>query len=136
MKREKEVEFRVRLSLSMQVTKVNLVADLQIMLSNVPDSCFYLESCNTERGFIDQLYIELYIELGFKWTDFFVHSNKYSISLSGENVLFFSSKKYVMTSMTMLYCTFDFVNVCKIKCSKCASVRTLVLSNPGLQNAL
>ena len=28
------------------------------MLSNVPDSHFYPE-CNTERGFIDQLYIEL-----------------------------------------------------------------------------
>ena len=42
----------------MQVTKFNLVTDLQIMLSNVPDSRFYPE-CNTERGFIDQLYIEL-----------------------------------------------------------------------------
>ena len=37
----------------MQITKFNLVTDLQIMLSNVPDSRFYPE-CNTERGFIDQ----------------------------------------------------------------------------------
>ena len=42
----------------MQVTKFNLVADLQIMLSNVTHSNFYFE-CNTESGFIDQLYIEL-----------------------------------------------------------------------------
>ena len=42
----------------MQVTKFNLVTDLQIMLSNVTHSNFYFE-CNTERGFIDQLYIEL-----------------------------------------------------------------------------
>ena len=35
-----------------------VVTDLQIMLSNVTDSRFYPE-CNTERGFIDQLYIEL-----------------------------------------------------------------------------
>jgi hypothetical protein len=42
----------------MQVTKFNLVTDLQIMLSNVTDSHFYPE-CNTERGFIHQLYIEL-----------------------------------------------------------------------------
>ena len=42
----------------MQVTKFNLVTDLQIMLSNVTHSNFYFE-CNTERGSIDQLYIEL-----------------------------------------------------------------------------
>ena len=42
----------------MQVTKFNPVADLQIMLSNVTHSNFYFE-CNTERGSIDQLYIEL-----------------------------------------------------------------------------
>ena len=42
----------------MQVTKFNLVTDLQIMLSNVTHSNFYFE-CNTERGFIDQLYIDL-----------------------------------------------------------------------------
>ena len=42
----------------MQVTKFNLVTDLQIMLSNVPYSIFLFE-CNTERGCIDQLYIEL-----------------------------------------------------------------------------
>jgi hypothetical protein len=42
----------------MQVTKFNLVTDLQIMLSNVPYSSFLFE-CNTERGCIDQLYIEL-----------------------------------------------------------------------------
>ena len=42
----------------MQVTKFNLVIDLQIMLSNVTHSNFYFE-CNTERGSIDQLYIEL-----------------------------------------------------------------------------
>jgi hypothetical protein len=42
----------------MQVTKFNLVTDLQIMLSNVPHSSFLFE-CNTERGCIDQLYIEL-----------------------------------------------------------------------------
>jgi hypothetical protein len=41
-----------------QVTKFNLVTDLQIMLSNVPHSSFLFE-CNTERGCIDQLYIEL-----------------------------------------------------------------------------
>ena len=35
-----------------------LVTDLQIIRSNVTDSHFYAE-CNTERGFIDQLYIEL-----------------------------------------------------------------------------
>mgnify|MGYP006056599415 CR=1 FL=1 len=39
----------------MQVTKFNLVTDLQIMLSNVTHSNFYFE-CNTERGSIDQLY--------------------------------------------------------------------------------
>jgi hypothetical protein len=44
-----------------QVTKFNLVTDLQIMLSRVPYSSFLFE-CNTERGCIDQLYIEL----GFK----------------------------------------------------------------------
>ena len=42
----------------MQVTKFNLVTDLQIMLSNVTHSNFYFE-CNKERGSIDQLYIEL-----------------------------------------------------------------------------
>ena len=42
----------------MQVTKFNLVTDLQIMLSNVTHSNLYFE-CNTERGSIDQLYIEL-----------------------------------------------------------------------------
>jgi hypothetical protein len=42
----------------MQVTKFNLVTDLQIMLSNVPYSSFLFE-CNTEKGCIDQLYIEL-----------------------------------------------------------------------------
>ena len=42
----------------MQVTKFNLVTDLQFMLSNVPYSSFLFE-CNTERGCIDQLYIEL-----------------------------------------------------------------------------
>ena len=42
----------------MQVTKFNLVTDLQIMLFNVTHSNFYFE-CNTERGSIDQLYIEL-----------------------------------------------------------------------------
>ena len=42
----------------MQVTKFNLVTDLQIMLSNVTHSNFYFE-CNKERGPIDQLYIEL-----------------------------------------------------------------------------
>ena len=42
----------------MQVTKFNLVTDLQIMLSNVTHSNFYFE-CNTERGSLDQLYIEL-----------------------------------------------------------------------------
>ena len=42
----------------MQVTKFNLVTDLQIMLSNVTHSHFQFE-CNTERGFIEQLYIEL-----------------------------------------------------------------------------
>ena len=42
----------------MQGTKFNLVTDLQIMLFNVTHSNFYFE-CNTERGSIDQLYIEL-----------------------------------------------------------------------------
>ena len=42
----------------MQVTKFNLVTDLQIMLSNVTHSSFLFE-CNTKRGCIDQLYIEL-----------------------------------------------------------------------------
>ena len=42
----------------MQVTKFNLVTDLQFMLSNVTHSNFYFE-CNIERGSIDQLYIEL-----------------------------------------------------------------------------
>ena len=42
----------------MQVTKFNLVTDLPIMLSNVTHSNLYFE-CNTERGPIDQLYIEL-----------------------------------------------------------------------------
>ena len=42
----------------MQVTKFNLVTDLQIMLSNVTHSNFHFE-CNKERGPIDQLYIEL-----------------------------------------------------------------------------
>ena len=37
---------------------INLVTDLQIMLSNVTHSNFNFE-CNTERGSIDQLYIEL-----------------------------------------------------------------------------
>ena len=40
----------------MQVTKFNLVTDLQIMLSNVTHSNFYFE-CNTDRGSIDQLYV-------------------------------------------------------------------------------
>ena len=39
-------------------TKFNLVTDLQIMLSNVPDSRLNPEY-NTESGFIDQLFIEL-----------------------------------------------------------------------------
>ena len=43
------------------------------MLSNVPDSRFYPE-CNTERGFIDQLYIELGKELGVSF--FYVHVDK------------------------------------------------------------
>ena len=42
----------------MQVTKFNLITDLQIMLSNLTHSNLYFE-CNTERGSIDQLYIEL-----------------------------------------------------------------------------
>ena len=42
----------------MQGTKFNLVTDLQIMLFNVTHSNFNFE-CNTERGPIDQLYIEL-----------------------------------------------------------------------------
>ena len=42
----------------MQVTKFNLVTDLQIMLSNVTHSNFCFK-CNKERGPIDQLYIEL-----------------------------------------------------------------------------
>ena len=42
----------------MQVTKFNLVTDLQIMISNVTHSNFYFE-CNKERSPIDQLYIEL-----------------------------------------------------------------------------
>ena len=42
----------------MQVTKFNLITDLQIMLCNVTYSNFYFE-CNTERGSKDQLYIEL-----------------------------------------------------------------------------
>ena len=46
----------------MQVTKFNLITDLQIMLSNVTQSKFYFE-CNTERGSIDQLYIELGLKL-------------------------------------------------------------------------
>ena len=46
----------------MQVTKFNLVTDLQIMLSNVTHSNFNFE-CNTERGSIDQLYIELGLKL-------------------------------------------------------------------------
>ena len=45
----------------MQVIKFNLITDLQIMLSNVTHSDFYSE-CNTERGFIEQLYIELGIQ--------------------------------------------------------------------------
>ena len=43
---------------NLQVTKFNLVTDLQIMLPNVTHSHFNSE-CNTERGCIDQLYIEL-----------------------------------------------------------------------------
>ena len=46
----------------MQVTKFNLITDLQIMLSNVTHSKFNFE-CNTERGSIDQLYIELGLKL-------------------------------------------------------------------------
>ena len=42
----------------MQVTKFNLVTDLQIMLFNVTHSNSNFE-CNKERGFIDQLYVEL-----------------------------------------------------------------------------
>ena len=42
----------------MQGTKFNLVTDLQIMLFNVTHSNSNFE-CNKERGFIDQLYIEL-----------------------------------------------------------------------------
>ena len=48
----------------MQVTKFNLVTDLQIMLSNVTHSHFNPE-CNTERGCIDQLYIELGMQSTF-----------------------------------------------------------------------
>ena len=40
----------------MQITKFNLVTDLQIMLSNIPDSRFYPE-CNTERDFIGGFYL-------------------------------------------------------------------------------
>ena len=42
----------------MQVTKFNLVTDLQIMLFNVTHSNSNFE-CNKEKGYIDQLYIEL-----------------------------------------------------------------------------
>ena len=42
----------------MQVTKFNLVTDLQIMLSNVTHSNFYFE-CNTERSSIKSLSIAL-----------------------------------------------------------------------------
>ena len=49
----------------MQVTKFNIVTDLQIMLFNVTHSHFYSE-CNKERGSIAQLYIEL----GFSQTNF------------------------------------------------------------------
>ena len=49
----------------MQVTKFNLVTDLQIMLFNVTHSNFYFE-CNTERGSIDQLYIELGFSCGLE----------------------------------------------------------------------
>ena len=64
----------------MQVTKFNLVTDLQIMLSKVTHSNFYFE-CNTERGSIDQLYIELGLNvsklLPFKsLTSFFRQSKK------------------------------------------------------------
>ena len=57
----------------MQVTKFNLVTDLQIMLSNVTNSSFYFE-CNKERGPIDHLYIELGYEsvLSLTFKDFFV----------------------------------------------------------------
>ena len=66
----------------MQVTKFNLVTDLQIMLSNVTHSNFYFE-CNTERGSIDQLYIELGLYYVFhnKIKDTFVTTDRPVVSL-------------------------------------------------------
>ena len=67
------------------------------MLSNVTDSRFYPE-CNTERGFIDQLYIEL----GF---DVLIHLKRNvrrnGIIIKQANVVSFSGeKKFERTLIT------------------------------------
>ncbi len=60
----------------MHVTKFNLVTDLQIMLSNVTHSHFNSE-CNTERGCIDQLYIELGLQSWKSWKYAYFCNEKY-----------------------------------------------------------
>ena len=123
MKREKEVEFRVKLSLSLQVTKFNLVADLQIMLSNVPDPCFYPE-CNTEWSFIDQPHIEL----GFGRYSFVSFWIEQTLLCMAGNIQFYVQVKICYfihwKNMTWrqlyIHISFDFANVHKVKCSKCA----------------
>jgi hypothetical protein len=87
VKREKEVECKVKLSYNEQdiqkigdinyLTRLNIVCfpkqinvSYQIQSSyrstnHVADSSFYFE-CNTDRGIIDQLYIELGMQSAFR----------------------------------------------------------------------